>query len=581
MANSPMANSPKCFIMLEANLIKMYEQSFRDNREMSAVTDYFSGETYSYYGFAKEIAKLHLLFDEAGIKRGDKIALVGRNTPRWCVVYIATITYGAVIVPIMQTFTSNDIAHIVNHSESRLLFLTDSYWDGLDEDSLPNVEAVFSITDYHAIYEREGDKLTKYVNAMTENYRKRYPNGFTVNDIKYADVPNDALMVLSYTSGTTGYSKGVMLTVNNLTANIYYGVTKINKSTGKLWFQKGRRTLAFLPLAHAFGCAFDFLAPLAAGGHINLLGKMPTPKVLVEAMQKVQPAIICSVPLVLEKVYRKQIAPMLEKGPLSIAMKVPLVNELVRMKIKEKLMASFGGNLEMFIVGGAPMNKETEAFLKSIHFPIIVGYGMTECAPLICVTPQPEEYKLGSCGKYLREYLDVRIDSSDPQRIPGEIMIKGEMVMQGYYKNEKDTSATLEPDGWMHTGDMGVMDPDGTIYIKGRCKTMILTDTGQNIYPEQIEDKLNNMPLVMESLVLENEGKLYGLVVPDFDQCEKEGIDRAKLEDIMKENLKNLNDQVAAYERLVSITIHISEFEKTPKRSIKRYLYDVKRMGIK
>ena len=567
--------------MLEANLIKMYEQSFRDNREMSAVTDYFTGETYSYYGFAKEVAKLHILFDEAGIKPGDKIALVGRNTPRWCAVYIATITYGAVIVPIMQTFTSVDIAHIVNHSESRLLFLTDSYWEGLDEDSLPNVEAVFSITDYHALYEREGKKLTKFVNAMTENYRKRYPNGFTVDNIKYADVPNDALMVLSYTSGTTGYSKGVMLTVNNLTANVYYAVNKINKSTGKLWFQKGRRTLAFLPLAHAFGCAFDFLAPLAAGGHINLLGKMPTPKVLVEAMQKVQPAIICSVPLVLEKVYRKQIAPMLEKGPLSIAMKVPLVNEVVRLKIKEKMLQSFGGNLEMFIVGGAPMNRETEAFLKSIRFPIIVGYGMTECAPLICVTPQPEEYKLGSCGKYLSEYLDVRIDSSDPQRVPGEIMVKGEMVMSGYYKNEKDTKAVLEPDGWMHTGDMGVMDPDGTIYIKGRCKTMILTDTGQNIYPEQIEDKLNNMPLVLESLVLENEGKLYGLVVPDFDHCEKEGIDRAALEDIMKENLKNLNEQVAAYERLVSITIHISEFEKTPKRSIKRYLYDVKRLGIK
>ena len=567
--------------MLEANLIKMYEQSFRDNREMSAVTDYFSGETYSYYGFAKEIAKLHILFDKAEIKQGDKIALVGRNTPRWCAVYIATITYGAVIVPIMQTFTPADIAHIVNHSGSRLLFLTDSFWDGLDEDAMPDVECVFSITDYHALYERNGKTLTKFVNAMTEHYRKRYPNGFTVNDIKYADVPNDALMVLSYTSGTTGYSKGVMLTVNNLTANVYYAVNKVNKSTGKLWFQKGRRTLAFLPLAHAFGCAFDFLAPLAAGGHINLLGKMPTPKVLVEAMQKVQPSIICSVPLVLEKVYRKQIAPMLEKGPLSIAMKVPLVNEIVRMKIREKLLASFGGNLEMFIVGGAPMNRETEAFLKSIHFPIIVGYGMTECAPLICVTPQPEEYKLGSCGKYLNEYLDVRIDSNDPQRIPGEIMVKGEMVMQGYYKNEKDTEAVLEPDGWMHTGDMGVMDPDGTVYIKGRCKTMILTDTGQNIYPEQIEDKLNNMPLVLESLVLENEGKLYGLVVPDFDHCEKEGIDRAELENIMKENLKALNEQVAAYERLVSITIHISEFEKTPKRSIKRYLYDVKRMGIK
>ena len=567
--------------MLDANLIKMYEQSFRENREMSAVTNYFTGETYSYYGFAKEIAKLHILFDEAGIKMGDKIALVGQNTPRWCAVYIATITYGAVIVPIMQTFTSTDIQHIVNHSESRLLFLTDSYWEGLDEEAMSGVEAVFSITDYHAIFERSGDRLTKFVNAMTENYRRRYPNGFTIEDIKYADVSNDALMVLSYTSGTTGYSKGVMLTVNNLTANIYYAVNKVNRTTGEHWFQKGRRTLAFLPLAHAFGCAFDFLAPLAAGGHITLLGKMPAPKVLIDAMKRVQPSLICSVPLVLEKVYRKQIAPMLEKGPLSIAMKLPLVNEIIRSQIKAKLLESFGGNLEMFIVGGAPMNRETEAFLKSIHFPIIVGYGMTECAPLICVTPQPEDYKLGSCGKYLNEFLDVKINSTDPQNVPGEIMVRGEMVMQGYYKNEADTKAVLEDDGWMHTGDMGVMDPDGTVYIKGRCKTMILTDTGQNIYPEQIEDKLNNMPLVMESLVLENEGKLYGLVVPDFTHCEKEGISREQLEAIMADNLKMLNQQVAAYERLVSITIHISEFEKTPKRSIKRYLYDVKRMGIK
>ena len=566
--------------MLDANLIKMYEQSFRDNREMSAVTNYFTGETYSYYGFAKEIAKLHILFDEAGIKMGDKIALVGQNTPRWCAVYIATITYGAVIVPIMQTFTSTDIQHIVNHSESRLLFLTDSYWEDMDEEAMSGVEAVFSITDYHAIFERNGDRLTKFVNAMTENYRRRYPNGFTVEDIKYADVPNDALMVLSYTSGTTGYSKGVMLTVNNLTANVYYAVNKVNKTTGEHWFQKGRRTLAFLPLAHAFGCAFDFLAPLAAGGHITLLGKMPAPKVLIDAMKRVQPSLICSVPLVLEKVYRKQIAPMLEKGPLSIAMKLPLVNEIVRSQIKAKLLESFGGNLEMFIVGGAPMNRETEAFLKSIHFPIIVGYGMTECAPLICVTPQPEEYKLGSCGKYLKEFLDIKINSVDPQNVPGEIMVRGEMVMQGYYKNDADTNAVLEEDGWMHTGDMGVLDADGIVYIKGRCKTMILTDTGQNIYPEQIEDKLNNMPLVMESLVLENEGKLYGLVVPDFTHCEKEGISREQLETIMADNLKMLNQQVAAYERLVSITIHISEFEKTPKRSIKRYLYDVKRLGI-
>ena len=565
--------------MLEQNLIKMYEQSFRENREMSAVTDYFSGETYSYYGFAKEIAKLHIMFDEAGIKQKDKIALVGRNTPRWCVVYIATITYGAVIVPILQDFTPNDIAHIVNHSESRLLFLTDSYWDGLDEEQMPNVEAVMSITDYHVIFERGGDKMACCINQMTENYRKRYPRGFTVDDIKYADVPNDQLILLNYTSGTTGYSKGVMLTVNNLTGNVFF-ISNITDARGDLYFHKGGRTLSFLPLAHAFGCTVDFLTPLATGGHITLLGKIPTPKILIAAIQKVQPEVICAVPMILEKIYRKQIMPLLEKGPLSIAMKLPLVNEVVFAQIKKKLVDSFGGNLRLFVVGGAPMNKETESFLMKIHFPFTVGYGMTECGPLISVTELPDQFKAGSCGRYLKGMLEVKIDSADENNIPGEILVRGEHVMLGYYKNEKATADAIDAEGWLHTGDMGTVDPDGTLYIRGRCKTMILTGSGQNIYPEEIEDKLNNMPLVLESLVLENDGKLYGLVVPDFETCERENIDRATLEQMMNENLKQLNAQVAAYERLVSISIYPSEFEKTPKKSIKRYLYDVAKLGI-
>ena len=565
--------------MLEQNLIKMYEQSFRENREMSAVTDYFSGETYSYYGFAKEIAKLHIMFDEAGIKQKDKIALVGRNTPRWCVVYIATITYGAVIVPILQDFTPNDIAHIVNHSESRLLFLTDSYWDGLDEEQMPNVEAVMSLTDYHVIFERGGDKMARCINQMTENYRKRYPRGFTVDDIKYADVPNDQLILLNYTSGTTGYSKGVMLTVNNLTGNVHW-IANITDIRGDRYFHKGGRTLSFLPLAHAFGCTVDFLTPLATGGHITLLGKIPTPKILIAAIQKVQPEVICAVPMILEKIYRKQIIPLLEKGPLSIAMKLPLVNEVVFAQIKKKLVESFGGNLRLFVVGGAPMNKETESFLMKIHFPFTVGYGMTECGPLISVTECPEQFKASSCGRYIKEMLEVKIDSADQNNIPGEILVRGEHVMLGYYKNEKATSDAIDADGWLHTGDMGTVDPDGTLYIRGRCKTMILTGSGQNIYPEEIEDKLNNMPRVLESLVLENDGKLYGLVVPDFETCERENIDRATLEQMMSENLKQLNSQVAAYERLVSISIYPSEFEKTPKKSIKRYLYNVSKLGI-
>ena len=563
--------------MLEQNLIKMYEQSFRDNREMSAITDYFTGETYSYYGFAKEIAKLHIMFDEAGIKPKDKIALVGRNTPRWCVVYIATMTYGAVIVPILQDFTANDITHIVNHSESRLLFLTDSFWDGLDEEQMPNVEAVMSLTDYHVIFERGGDKMTRCINQMTENYRKRYPRGFTSDDIKYADVPNDQLILLNYTSGTTGYSKGVMLTVNNLTGNVYW-ISNIADKKGDPFFHKGSRTLSFLPLAHAFGCTVDFLTPLATGGHINLLGRIPTPKILISAIQKVQPEVICAVPMILEKVYRKQIMPLLEQGPLSIAMKLPLVNEVVFAQIKKKLLESFGGNLRLFVIGGAPMNKETESFLMKIRFPFTVGYGMTECGPLISVTEVFEEFKPSSCGRIIKEMLEVKINSSDQNNIPGEILVRGEHVMLGYYKNEQATSDAIDADGWLHTGDMGTIDPDGTLYIRGRCKTMILTGSGQNIYPEEIEDKLNNMPLVLESLVLESGGKLYGLVVPDFETCELDKIDRVALEAMMEENLKNLNSQVAAYERLVSISIYPSEFEKTPKKSIKRYLYNASKL---
>lgn len=565
--------------MLEENLIKMYQESFRSNRELPALTDYFSGETYSYFEFAQEIAKIHLLFKEAGIQTGDKISVVGKNNPKWCIIYIATITYGAVIVPILQDFTPSDIAHIVNHSESRLLFLTDSYWDSLDEDNIPEIEGVFSLTDYHVIYERKGRKLTEFICTLNENFIKAYPNGFTVEDITYNEVPNDQIVLLNYTSGTTGYSKGVMLTVNNLTGNVLFAVRRKDQN-GSFYFHKGMRTLAFLPLAHAYGCAFDFLTPLAVGGHINLLGKIPSPKVIIDAMGKVRPSVICSVPLVLDKIYRKQILPMIEKGALSYAIKIPFISSLIYSQIKEKLMKSFGGELQIFIVGGAPLNQETEAFLQKIGFPITVGYGMTECGPLISFEDW-YKFKPGSCGRYLEGIMDCKIDSEDPQNVPGEIIVRGENVMKGYFKNEKDTAAVLEEDGWLHTGDMGTMDADGTIYIKGRCKTMILTSNGQNIYPEQIEDKINNLPLVLESLVLECDGKLYGLVVPDYDQVNKLGLDKDAIKAVMDENLKTLNQDLAAYERLMSLTIHPEEFVKTPKRSIKRFLYDVKKLGIK
>ena len=564
--------------MLQENLIRMYEESFRAHRELPALTDYFKGETFSYYEMAKEIAKLHLFFKKAEIRRGDKIALVGRNNPRWCITYLATITYGAVIVPILQDFAPADIVHIVNHSESRLLFVGDNYWDIIEEDEIARIDAVLSLTDFHVIYERRGKSLGVYMRDMVKNYRAKYKRGFSADDIKYPDIPNDQMVLLNYTSGTTGYSKGVMLTVNNLTGNVLVAKNARNTQTGTHYFVRGGRTLSFLPLAHAYGCAFDFLSPLAVGGHVTLLGKIPSPKILIEAMQMVKPTVICCVPLILEKIYRKQVLPLLEKGPMSIAMKIPLLNSAIYSAIRKKLIDSFGGEVVIFIVGGAPMNQETEAFLLKIKFPITVGYGMTECAPLISFTTAAL-FKAGSCGMYIKEYLDLRIDSPDPEHTAGEIIVKGEHVMLGYYKNEKDTHAVLDPDGWLHTGDMGTVDPDGTLYIRGRSKTMILTGSGQNIYPEEIEDKLNNMYLVLESLVLEHNGKLHALVVPDYEQAEREGVDKNDLPQIMENNLKELNTVVAGYEHVAAITIYPTEFEKTPKRSIKRYLYNVTLLG--
>ena len=559
--------------MLQENLIKIYEKSFRENREMSALTDYFKNETFSYYEMAKEIAKLHLVFKKAGIKRGDKIALIGRNNPRWCITYIGTITYGAVIVPILQDFTPADVIHIINHSESRLLFLGDNFWDVIEEDQIRQIEAVFSLTDFHVIYERDGKSLTKFQRDILKNYRSKYPRGFSINDIKYPEVPNDQVILLNYTSGTTGYSKGVMLTANNLTGNVVFAMSAVNTQTGNHYFQQGGRTLSFLPLAHAYGCAFDFLAPLAVGGHITLLGRIPSPKILLEAMAVVKPTVICCVPMILEKVYRKQVLPMLEKGPMSIAVKIPLLNTAIYSVIRKKLMDAFGGNVAIFIVGGAPMNQETETFLMKIHFPITIGYGMTECAPLISFTPD-NEFKPGSCGRYLKELLEVKIDSPDPEHTAGEILVRGEHVMKGYYKNDKDTQKVLDADGWLHTGDMATMDPDGTLYIRGRSKTMILSGNGQNIYPEEIEDKLNNMYLVLESLVIDTgNGRLRAMVVPDYEQAEAEGVDKNDLPEIMQNNLKELNTQLAAYERVAEIVLYPTEFEKTPKRSIKRYLY--------
>ena len=562
--------------MLQENLIRMYEASFRENHALPVLTDYFSKQTLTYFEMAEQMARLHILFEKLNIKQGEKIALVGRNNINWCVTYIATITYGAVIVPILQDFNPSDVENIVTHSESRILFAGGAHWPSLDTDRMPLLEAAILVEKCEVVYEKEGSSIvTESVAALDTYFNEKYPEGFKVEDIKFKEVPNEEMILLNYTSGTTGSSKGVMLSVNNLTGNMVFGKQFINPETGEPYLFKHGRTLSFLPLAHAYGCAFDFLAQLVVGGHVTLLGRMPSPTILVEAMKSVKPTMICCVPLVLEKVYRKMIMPMLEKGPMSIAMKIPFVNTALYAIIKAKLMESFGGEAKIFIVGGAPMNQETEAFLRKINFPLTIGYGMTECAPLISVSA-PCEFKAGSCGRNLPSLMDVKIDSADPHKIAGEILVHGENVMMGYYKNEEATKAVLDKDGWLHTGDMGVVDPDGRIYIKGRCKTMILTGTGQNIYPEEIEDKLNNLPMVLESLIVERNGVLTALVVPDYDSAQKENIGKEELMKMMEENIKTLNTKVASYERVARLEIHESEFEKTPKRSIKRFLYQDK-----
>ena len=553
--------------MLQENVIKIYENSFRENRELPALTDYFKKETFSYYEMAKEIAKLHLLFAECRIRKGDRIALIGRNNPRWVIAYIATITYGAVIVPILQDFNANDVHHIINHSGSQLLFVGDVSWDMIETGQIEEVKAVFSLTDYHCLFERRGQSIARFQSNIVKHYRKRYRNGFRPEDIAYPEIPNDRLCVLNYTSGTTGFSKGVMLTVNNITGNVVFGIGQ------KLHFRRSR-VLSFLPLAHAYGCAFDLLVPLAQGTHITLLGRIPSPKILVEAMSEVKPHLICCVPLILEKVYKKQILPILGNGILKMALRIPLLDQKVYNRIRRKLMDAFGGEFEQIIVGGAPFNHEVEEFLLRIRFPFTVGYGMTECGPLVSYTHWTE-YKPTSCGKVLPELMEARIESEDPRNVPGEILVRGEHVMAGYYKNEKATSDVMESDGWMRTGDVGTLDEDGTLYIRGRNKTMILGPSGQNIYPEEIEAKLNNLYCVMESLVVEREGKLVALVCPDYEQADADGISHAKLPEVMEENLKTLNTLVAPYERVSGIVLYPNEFEKTPKRSIKRYLYNV------
>lgn len=546
----------------------IYEQSFRDNWGLPALTEYGKKHTLYYADLALDIARTHLAFELSGIKKGDKIALIGRNSPGWIVVFIATITYGATIVPILQDFNPTDATHILNHSESVLLFVDDHIWENLEFEQMPNVRGVISLTNGKLLAEHplnEG-KIAHELKNINRKFRRRYKNGFGPADIKYAETSADDIAVLNYTSGTTGFSKGVMLSYRNLWGNVTFGVQS------RLHFQ-GSRCLAFLPLAHAYGCAFDMLVPLATGTHITVFGKLPAPNVLMRALSEVKPNLVICVPLILEKIYRKQILPMITSKRMRWVLAIPGLDKALYVMIRRKLVEAFGGEFEEVIVGGAPLNREVEEFLHRIKFPFTVGYGMTECGPLISYTPW-RQFIVSSSGRTLAGFMESRIDSPDPENVPGEICVRGVNVMNGYYKNPEATEAVLDKDGWLHTGDMGTRSDDGTIFIKGRYKTMILSANGQNIYPEEIEAKLNNMPYVAESLIVERGKHLHALVYPDYEAMDRDHISNEKLPEIMEQVRQDLNKIVAPYERIDKIQLRANEFEKTPKRSIKRYLYN-------
>lgn len=554
--------------MMPEDLTVIYANSFKENWDLPALTDYGDPKSTITYGeFARRIARLHIFFESQGVKPGDKIALCGRNTATWITVFIATITYGAVIVPVLQDFNPQDTQHILNHSEAMLLFVSNSIFENLDFDELPAIKAALSLDSRRVLAERQTEgknQPSKVLKNLTRKLKTRYRQGFSREDVNYIVPDKDAMAVLNYTSGTTGYSKGVMLSYNNLTGNVVFG------EQVKIHFQ-GSRVLSFLPLAHAYGCAFDMLTPLAVGSHITLLGRLPSPKVLLKAMQDVKPNLIVTVPLILEKIYKNQIVPMITKQAMRWALAIPLLDKAIYAKIRNRLVEALGGQFEEVIVGGAPLNKEVEEFLYRIKFPFTVGYGMTECAPLISYTPW-RQFVPESCGRTL-PIMQSKIVSDDGENIPGEICVRGENVMKGYYKNPEATSAVIDEEGWLHTGDMGVRTPDGTLFIKGRYKTMILSATGQNIYPEEIESKLNNMPYVNESLVVERGKGLAAIVYPDYEQMDRDKLALTDMDPIMENVRLELNKLVAPYERIDQIQIIPNEFQKTPKRSIKRYLY--------
>ena len=546
----------------EQRFIGYIEQSIINNWDANALTDY-KGITLQYKDVARKIAKFHIILEMAGIQPGDKIAVCGRNSAHWAVTFLATVTYGAVIVPILHEFKADNIHNIVNHSEAKLLFVGEQVWENLNEDRMPLLEGISSLTDFAPLVSRN-NKLTYAHEHRNEIYGQRYPRNFRPEHISYRKEMPEELAVINYTSGTTGYSKGVMLPYRSLWSNIAY-------CHEMLPVKPGDHIVSMLPMGHVFGMVYDFLYGFSAGAHLYFLTRMPSPKIIAQSFAEIKPRVISCVPLIVEKIIKKDILPKLDNKIGKLLLRVPIVNDKIKAAARQAAMEIFGGNFDEIIIGGAPFNAEVEAFLKQIGFPYTIAYGMTECGPIIC-SSRWETLKQASCGKATSR-MEVRIDSPAPKSIAGEIICKGMNLMLGYYKNPEATSQIIDVNGWLHTGDLATMDSEGYVTVRGRSKNMLLTSSGQNIYPEEIESKFNNMPYVSESLVLLQKDKLVALIYPDFDDAFAHGLSQTDIERMMETNRIELNQQLPSYCQITKIKIHFEEFEKTAKKSIKRFMY--------
>lgn len=542
---------------------KIFEAGFKRNWERPAISNY-QGVTLKYGDVARRMEKLHIMFEECGLQKGDKVAICSRNQANWAVSFLATMTYGAVPVPLLHEFKSSNIHHLVNHSEAKILFVDDVIWEGLTEAEMPDLHAIIQVNTFKLLYAKD-EKIVQAREHLNELFGRKYPMSFTPDALNYYEDSADELAIINYTSGTSGFSKGVMIPYRAVFSNIEFARTVLPG------LDHTKSVVSMLPSAHMYGLMFELLYELSVGAHVHFLSRVPSPKIIMQALAEVKPYVIIAVPLVIEKIYKSKVKPILEKEGIRVLMKLPVLKQVVMDKIRTELVNAFGGQFYEVIIGGAAFNKEVEAFFKKINFPFTVGYGMTECAPIISYDDWKVE-KLYSCGKAAPN-MEIRIDSSDPVNVPGEIQVKGANVFLGYFKNEEATKEVLTDDGWFRTGDMGVMDAEGSLFIKGRTKCMILGPSGQNIYPEEVETVINSQPYVIDSLVVEDNGGLTALIYPDFQQGSRDGMNQETFVKYIEGTLVDLNKELPNYAKLKKIEVMSEDFERTPKKSIKRYLY--------